>query len=206
MEVFTLTPHSFGSNCYVIISRDHSGENVAAVIDPSVEAFRITRLIDEKKARLSFIVLTHGHFDHIEALDSLRDVTGAPAFIHREDAEMLCDGEKNAYAFFYGKDRRWRDAERLLEDGDKLQLGTDTLKVISTPGHSKGSICLLGDGILITGDTLFADNIGRCDLHGGNMMQMYASLSLLSELDGDLTIYPGHGETNKLSKALSRLI
>ena len=206
MEIYSLSPYTFGSNCYVMIAQNSLGNNVAAVVDPSVDTFRITRLLEEKKAKLEFIVLTHGHFDHIASLDSLRDATGAPAFIHSEDAEMLCDGNKNAYAFFFGEDKHWRDAEGLLSDGELLTLGNETLKVISTPGHSKGSICLLGDGFLITGDTLFADNIGRCDLHGGNMMQMYASLSLLSELDGGLTIYPGHGETNKLENALSRFV
>lgn len=205
MEIYCLTPNSFGSNCYVMIAENKSGERSAAVVDPSVEVFRITRLLDEKCAKLEFIVLTHGHFDHIASLDSLRDVTGAPALIHRDDAEMLADGRKNAYSFFFGEDKHWREAERLLDDGDELKLGNESLKVISTPGHSKGSICLLGNGALITGDTLFADNIGRCDLHGGNIMQMYASLSLLSELDGDLTIYPGHGNTNTLKNALGAL-
>jgi glyoxylase-like metal-dependent hydrolase (beta-lactamase superfamily II) len=188
------------------VAGSDTGSKVAAVIDPSVDTFRITRLLEEKSARLELIILTHGHFDHISALDSLRDATGAPALIHRADAEMLSDGSKNAYSFFFGENKRWRDAERLLDNGDTLTLGKESLKVISTPGHSKGSICLLGDGILITGDTLFADNIGRCDLYGGSMMEMYASLSLLAELDGDLTIYPGHGGTSTLKNALAELI
>ena len=206
MEIYTLYPYSFGSNCYALISEDSFGQRRAAVIDPSPDVNRIVKLLSQKQAVLEYIVLTHGHFDHIASLDELRDMTCAPAYIHEKDAEMLEDGNKNAYSFFFGRDKKWRPAEKLLEDGDILTLGNEKLKVISTPGHSKGSICLLGDGFLVTGDTLFADNIGRCDLYGGNMMQMYSSLGLLAELDPKLTIYPGHGDTNTLGNALSGLV
>lgn len=205
LEIFTLYPRSFGSNCYVLLS-EGNGEKHAAVIDPSVDCNEIITLISTKGAKLEKIVLTHGHFDHILSLDTLRALTGAPAYIHESDAEMLFDGNKNAYAFFFSEDKKWMAAEELLHDGDEISVGDEKLKVISTPGHSKGSICLLGDGFMITGDTLFADNIGRCDLYGGNMMQMYASLSKLSEFDPKLKIYPGHGDTSTLSHALSGLI
>lgn len=206
MEIYTLYPYSFGSNCYVLIAENEEGSRCAAVIDPSPDVSRITAVLSQKCATLKFIVLTHGHFDHISSLDNLRDITGSPAYIHKNDAEMLADGKKNAYSFFFGNDKRWRDAENLLDNGDLLYLGKESMKVISTPGHSKGSICLLGDGFLITGDTLFSDNIGRCDLYGGNMMEMYASLSKLAELDPKLTIYPGHGDSNTLGCALSGLV
>ena len=139
------------------------------------------------------------------SLDKLREITGAITYIHKDDAEMLLDGEKNAFKLFFGQDRVWKSADRLLENGDKLALCGEEIEIISTPGHSKGSICLLCDGFMITGDTLFADNIGRCDLHGGNMMQMYASLSKLAEYDGNLTVYPGHGDSNTLGSALSAI-
>ncbi len=205
LEICTLYPRSFGSNCYVLIG-EADGKKSAAVIDPSVDCQEILALLSSKNATLEKIILTHGHFDHILSLDDLRSLTGAPAYIHESDAEMLLDGDKNAYSFFFSEDKKWAAAEELLRDGDKISIGDEKLTVISTPGHSKGSICLLGDGFMITGDTLFADNIGRCDLYGGNMMHMYASLSKLSEFDPKLKIYPGHGDTATLSHALSGLI
>lgn len=205
MDVFTLYPRSFGSNCYVLISED-SDRKSAAVIDPSVDCNEIIKLLSNKDAKLEKIILTHGHFDHILSLDDLRAITGAPAYIHESDAEMLLDSEKNAYSFFFCEDKVWAAADVLLQDGDEITVGNEKLKAISTPGHSKGSICLLGDGFMITGDTLFSDNIGRCDLYGGNMMQMYASLSKLAEFDPKFKIYPGHGGTATLAHSLSGLI
>ncbi len=206
MNIYTLFPRSFGSNCYVVTSFDQDGRLHAAVIDPSVDADEILQLIADKGALLESIILTHGHFDHIMSLDNLRDMTGAPAYIHKDDAEMLSDGEKNAHSFFFGNDKKWRPAENLLADGDVLTLGSETMKVISTPGHSKGSICLLCGDFLITGDTLFANGYGRFDLHGGNPTQLAASLSGLRELDGSLTFYPGHGDPARLGSALDNLI
>ncbi len=205
LEIYNLFPGSWGSNCYILIG-DGEQQREAAVIDPSASATGIVGFLKDKKARLKFIVLTHGHFDHVTSLDTLREVTSAPAYIHKDDAEMLSDGKKNAFELFFGQTRVWKPAERLLEDKDVIKLGGEKLEVISTPGHSKGSICLLGDGFMITGDTLFADNIGRCDLHGGNMMQMYASLGKLAEYDPKLTIYPGHGDCARLGDALSGLV
>lgn len=205
MEIHNIFSGSWCSNCYVLIS--DSQDRLAAVIDPSTPAYKITEFLQQKKAKLKYIILTHGHFDHVMALDKLRDETGVPAYIHEEDAEMLSDGEKNAYKFFFGQDIAYRPAEETLADGDKLMLGSGELEIISTPGHSKGSICILNrkDGFMITGDTLFSDNIGRYDLHGGDMMKLYSSLSRLSEYDKKLTIYPGHGDSNLLGRALENI-
>ncbi len=201
LNIYTLSPRSFASNCYILINDGH-----AAVIDPGVDAEEILRLVENKGATLESIILTHGHFDHITSLDHLRDLTGALAYIHQDDNEMLSDGKKNAHSLFFGDDKKWRPAEKLLEDGDKITLGGETMKVISTPGHSKGSICLLGDCFLITGDTLFANGYGRFDLHGGNPSTLVRSLKSLRELDQDLIIYPGHGESARLGSALDNLI
>ena len=201
LDIYNLTPEGFGSNCYILTVGKR-----AIIIDPSARAERITSFLTEKGVQPEYIVLTHGHFDHISSLDTLRNATLAPAYIHKDDNEMLTDGEKNAYAFFFGYDKKWRPAERLLEDGDELTVGDEKLSIISTPGHSKGSICLLGEGFLITGDTLFANGYGRYDLHGGNAGQLAESLSKLREYDHDLMIYPGHGDPAKLGDALNNLM
>lgn len=200
MDIYTLLPEGFGSNCYILASGSS-----AAVVDPSVKASEILDFLSDKGLKLELILLTHGHFDHIESLDSLRDVTMAPACIHKDDNEMLTDGKKNAYEFFFGYGKKWRPAERLLENGDKLTLGKETVDTISTPGHSRGSICLLCGDKLITGDTIFANGFGRYDLHGGDINQLADSIASLRTLDRNLTIYPGHGDSARLGNALDRV-
>jgi glyoxylase-like metal-dependent hydrolase (beta-lactamase superfamily II) len=206
LDIYNLSPASWGSNCYILISDGNDGTRHAAVVDPSADANKIISFIENKNATLDFIVLTHGHFDHVLSLDTLRDKTNAPAYIHEDDDEMLPDGQKNAYSLFFGVEKHWRPAEKLLDDGDMLKLGEDTIKVISTPGHSKGSICLLCEDKLITGDTIFANGYGRYDLHGGDADVLQTSLLSLRSLDEDLTIYPGHGGKSTLKIALDNIL
>ena len=201
MNIYTLFPNSFGANCYVLVSDGH-----AAVIDPSVNAEKILKFAQDTCAVIDKIILTHGHFDHIESIDALREMLSVPVCVHKDDNEMLTDGEKNAYALFYGVDRHWHSADILLDDGDEIIVGKEKLKVISTPGHSKGSICLIGDGVMITGDTLFANGYGRYDLHGGDADMLADSLSHLRIFDKSITIYPGHGGTAKLGQALDNVL
>ena len=202
MEIQNLYPGSWGSNCYLLTVGAH-----AAVVDPSADAKSIVAVLQSKGLSLEAILLTHGHFDHIVSVDTLREQTGAPLCIHREDGEMLPDSRKNAFHTFFRMERRYREAERLLEHGDEIRLGDEIIRVLSTPGHSKGSICLLcNNELLITGDTLFAEGYGRYDLYGGDAEQLFASLASLRTLPRDLTIYPGHGAPAKLGTALDHTI
>ncbi len=205
MEIYNLYTGSYHSNCYVIIDSDRDGVRHSAVIDPSEDGKDILEFVKKQDARLDFILLTHGHFDHIMSLEPLRTLSNAPVCIHKDDAEMLSDGEKNAYSLFFGGDMVCRAPDRLLSDGDKIMLGRCEISVISTPGHSKGSVCFLADDILVTGDTLFALGYGRCDLYGGDGKALFASLLSLSKLDPELTIYPGHGKPERLGKALKNI-
>ncbi len=205
MEIYNLYSGSWGSNCYVLISNDAQGRHRAAVVDPSADARVVTDFLSDKAAALDMIILTHGHFDHILSLDTLRDSTGAPAFIHSLDAEMLSDSGKNAYSFFFPDKLTMRNADATFEGGDILKLGEDEIKLIHLPGHSRGSSALLSGNILLTGDTLFDGGVGRCDLYGGNSRELYASIGRLRELDQNLVIYPGHGGSTTLSRALEAL-
>jgi glyoxylase-like metal-dependent hydrolase (beta-lactamase superfamily II) len=155
------------------------------------------------------IILTHGHFDHMLSLDALTDaLPDTPVMIHASDAENLLDGEKNAFRTFFAYDRTFHRADKLLKEGDRLPLGEEYLTVVHTPGHTKGSICLLSSekDVLVSGDTLFAQGYGRYDLYGGDPTALFASLRRLSALRSDaLTLAPGHGEMSSLSQALDAL-
>ena len=204
MQIINLFPGSFGSNCYLVEDSGH-----ALIIDPSASASSILQRLKEDGCTPDAILLTHGHFDHIMSIDTLRRAEpDLKTYIHKADAPMLTDGQKNAFSLFFGQDRTWAPADVLLEEGQTISVGNTVFRVIHTPGHSPGSVCFLceEEGVLITGDTLFADNIGRCDLWEGSRTVMSQTLKALRAYDGTLTIYPGHGGTNTLSKALDNVL
>ena len=201
MKIIPVCPYSFGSNTYILLSGSE-----AIAVDPSVSVRAIDSLLEQNRAKLCGILLTHGHFDHTVAVDTLRDAHHVPLMMHSGDAPMMTDGQINGFYDFYGKECTHRPAERLLEDGETVSLGDEEIKVISTPGHSPGSICLLCHGesedFLVSGDTLFSNSVGRWDLWGGDAPTLARSLARLRELDGSMRIYAGHGEDATLSSAL----
>ena len=205
MKIERLFYGSWYANCYLAVAEDEQGKLHAAVIDPAYPADKIKALADSLGATVDLIIMTHGHFDHIYELDKLASLTDAQICIHKDDAEMLSDGNKNAYSFFFGGDFTTRGADRLLSDGDEIKLGNEILRVISTPGHSKGSICLMNDEFMITGDTIFEAGYGRYDLHGGDGRTLLKTLRSFTNYDGRLTIYPGHGDSATLSQALRNI-
>lgn len=199
MKIINLFPGSYNSNCYILV---HNKE--ALVIDPSASAKSILERVHAEGAELTGILLTHGHFDHIVSIDTLRRISSAPLMIHKEDAEMLEDGVKNAFSLFFGQDISYAPAQRLLEGGDTINLGGIQIEVIHLPGHSKGSVCyyIPGERTMFTGDLLFAQGYGRADLHGGNAFTLRTSLCALRQYPKNITIYPGHGESAQLGHAL----
>ena len=202
MKIQNLYPGSWGSNCYLLTVDAH-----AAVVDPSADAKTILTAVQCAGANLEFILLTHGHFDHITSVDALRDATKAPLLIHRDDAGMLTDAHKNAFYTFFRMERTYRAPDQLLDDGTELTLGNETICLINTPGHSQGSSCFLcNEEFLITGDTLFADSYGRYDLYGGSRELLFDSLQSLRKLPQKLPIYPGHGESAILGAALDNIL
>ena len=201
MEICNLFPGSFASNCYLLFCG-----NEAAVVDPSANADTILQKIAEHGATLQYILLTHGHFDHICSLDILREKTGVPAYIHGGDFDMPSNSQKNAFSLFFGQERSWRTPEKTLSEGDVLKLGSEEIRVLHTPGHTEGSVCYLcGDNILITGDTLFDRGFGRYDLYGGDPGTLFRSLRMLTELSPTLRIHPGHGMSSTLGDALGAI-
>lgn len=201
MQILNLYPGSWGSNCYLLLDGAH-----AAVVDPSANADRILDAVRDAGATLEHILLTHGHFDHIVSIDALRERTKLPVRIHKEDLELPADAEKNAFYTFFHMDRRYRTPEAPFSEGDVFLLGDTEIRVLHTPGHTAGSACFLcGNELLLTGDVLFSEGIGRCDLFGSDPHAMRESLRRLGTLPSSLTIYPGHGEPAALGDALDRV-
>jgi glyoxylase-like metal-dependent hydrolase (beta-lactamase superfamily II) len=180
-----------GANCY-IFGDDTTRE--VFVIDPGDEPDRILQSLKHLRARPVALVNTHGHFDHIQAVEAVRKATGAPFWIHEAEAEILAHGPARAKMIF-GLDLPPSPVpDRWLVDGDRLQVGGLTLTVRHTPGHSPGGVCLLGDGLAFTGDTLFAGSIGRADLPGADLATLLASIvRVLLPLPDETVCYPGHG-------------
>lgn len=197
MRITKIPTGGYSANCWLLCDED---SGMAAVIDPGADASVIEKALAEQNATLSMILLTHGHFDHISAVDALRDATGAPLLLHDKDAPMLTDAVANASAGFINKAQTYRSADRFLKGGDALRLGENTIAVRHTPGHTPGSVCFVIGRDLFTGDTLFKDSIGRTDLPGGSAKQMKESLRRLRFMSGEYTVYPGHGETTTLER------
>ena len=202
MEIIALPTMGFSSNCYIV----HNG-NEAFVIDPSISEKKIIANLSSRSLKLKGILLTHGHFDHIYRAQELRNETGAPLFVHELDNEMLTDADKNAYRTFTGKDFTVETADVLLHDGDVLSLGDEQIKVLHTPGHTRGSVCYDTGDSLITGDTIFAEGFGRCDLYGGDARALKSSIAGLTKLceSENRWLYAGHGESSTLRQAIEEL-
>lgn len=200
MKTIPFYGHGWEANSYLIIDN-----NEAALIDAGVPSKIVTEALEEENAKLKYILLTHGHFDHTVSVDALRESTGAKLAVHGEDEEMLSDAEKSALALFFGRYDKIKPCDISLKGGDKIELGSTEITVMHTPGHSKGSVCFLVGDSLFTGDTLFDGGYGRYDLHGGDFNKLCASLSSLKSLDRKLEIHPGHGGSAKLGDALDCL-
>ena len=194
MKIETLTVGPLGVNCYIL----HDGKGKGVVIDPGDEGAQIMATVKRLGIKVTHIINTHGHFDHIGANGYLKEATGAPLLIHDSDAEML-DRADIAAARFGLKADPSPAADRLISDGDTIESGSMELAVIHSPGHSPGGICLHTAEFLITGDTLFAGSIGRSDLPGGDQDQLLESVrSRLFVLGDTVEIYPGHGPTSTI--------
>ena len=196
MIIRTLAVGPMQANSYILQCEQ---TRAAMVIDPGDDSALILSVLDEHELQLKLIVNTHAHIDHIAANSDIKEKTSASLCIHAADADMLVNPQKNL-SFFIGRPVSSPAADKLLADGDVLEAGTLSLKVMHTPGHSPGSICLLSDNCIITGDLLFAGGIGRYDFPGSSYEELVKSLRKVMLLDDDLIIYPGHGPTSTIGE------
>lgn len=195
MKIKQIETEGYASNCYLVIS----GEE-AAIVDPSAEISDIELSLKNEKVKLKYILLTHGHFDHMLSLAELREKFSVPLCIQRNDAVALTDPSRSLFTLLGQNDKTFAAAEILFEDGDTISLGDEEIKVIHTPGHTSGSVCYICGDDVITGDTLFDMNIGRCDLSGSDSQAILPSIKRLYSLCPNACIYPGHGAASTIEK------
>jgi len=182
MQIHTLPLGSYQTNCYILCN----GAD-CLIIDPGYEARAILSFMEKQGLIPGAILLTHGHFDHVGAVKELAAETGCRVFLCDQDLSM--PPMMTAGPLFYTD---------TYAEGDCLTLAGMSFRVLHTPGHTPGSVCLLFENALFCGDTLFAGSCGRTDLPGGSTAALRASLQRLASLEGDCTVYPGHGEATTL--------
>ncbi len=193
------------TNCYVVWC---SQTREAIIVDPGFnrkeEAKKVLGFLNENKLKAKLIVDTHGHPDHTSGNNTVKQATGAHILIHELDANMLKKLETPQallFSFHSTQEAPASTADGYLKEGDTVKIGKSELKVLHTPGHSPGSISLVGEKCVFTGDTLFAGSIGRVDLPGGSSKKIMHSLrTKLAVLPNNLVVYPGHGPSSTIGR------
>lgn len=178
----------YDANCYIVMDEKTKD---AVVLDPGGDGEMLERAIKDIGANVKGILLTHGHMDHVGGVEYLSDKLNAPFYISKIDEEYM---EKDNYVF-----GSIRNANGYLEDGNELSFGSLNIKVIATPGHTKGGLCFLIEDKLFTGDTLFQGSIGRTDFIGGSFPEIINSIKTkLLPLGDEIEVYPGHGPKSSI--------
>ncbi|QQE77447.1 MBL fold metallo-hydrolase [Alicyclobacillus sp. SO9] len=190
IERFVISP--LQSNCYVV-SESEDPDAKAVVIDPGDTALSpVLTYIEEHRLKLTAVWCTHGHFDHVLGTDELRRRYGVPIFLHRSDFALWQQAHEHAKMWLNQDTAPLSVPDRFWTDGDVVSLGETSFSVWHTPGHSPGGVCLVGESIVFTGDTLFAGTIGRTDFPESDAEAMKSSLHRLLNLADTTQLYPGH--------------
>ena len=189
-----IVERGMGENTYVV---GDENTNKCIVVDPGAHFVDIMDVVKKRNLIIEYIVLTHGHGDHISNVLKIKESTNAKIVAHEAEKEILLDKRKNLSASLPSNTVEF-DADIYVKDNDTLKVGDMKLKFIHTPGHTPGSMCIKIDNHMLTGDTLFAGSIGRTDFYGGDYKKMEKSLKRLKNQDDNITIYPGHGPNTTL--------
>lgn len=197
LKLITFSPSMVYANCY-ILKDEESGE--ALVVDPGCYNKRLEAMLkNEGITSLSYILLTHGHFDHISGVGDLQKDFGGKVVIHLEDAPCLNNRDESLASKFHFSQNEAR-ADIVLDGGEEIPFGNYKIRVLHTPGHTRGSVCYVIDNIMFSGDTLFKGTVGRTDFPGGSYDEMLLSMKKLAALEEDLEVYPGHDVSTTLER------
>jgi len=184
MNVLTMPLGSYQTNCYLLWQE---GSDRCLVIDPGYESPIVEQQLAHYGLTVEAILLTHGHFDHVGGVKALAQRTGCLVYLH--EAELSMPEQMTAGPLYY---------THTYGEGDRLTLAGLTFRVLHTPGHTPGSVCLQFPEAIFAGDTLFAGSCGRTDMPGGSYAAMHQSLQRLAALPGDCSVFPGHGSATTL--------
>lgn len=197
MQLIRIVVGPLQVNCYIVFDEK---TKEAMVIDPGDDAPKILYAIKDKGLKVKYIVNTHAHFDHVGANKEIKDATGAELLLHQEDDKLL--GNTAGQARMFGMTAPSSPkADRYVKHGDVLTVGSVAFKVLHTPGHSGGGISIAGDGVVFTGDALFAGSIGRTDLFGGDLMTLITAIKeQLMTLPDETIVLSGHGPDSTIGE------
>lgn len=192
-QIKSITLGELGNNCYLITDQ---ASGLSALVDCTDDSKEMRDFIGS--AKLEYILLTHGHFDHIGGVAAISRDYGAKVVISAQDASMLSSGKASLSAFFGIKQDKITP-DLTVSEGSSLMLGETQIKVLATPGHTKGGVCYLLKECIFTGDTLFFCSCGRTDFPGGSSKEIMQSLKRLATLEDSLKVYPGHDRTSTIA-------
>lgn len=192
-QIKSITLGELGNNCYLITDQ---ASGLSALVDCTDDSKEMRDFIGS--AKLEYILLTHGHFDHIGGVAAISRDYGAKVVISAQDAPMLSSGKASLSAFFGIKQDKITP-DLTVSEGSSLMLGETQIKVLATPGHTKGGVCYLLKDCIFTGDTLFFCSCGRTDFPGGSSKEIMQSLKRLATLEDSLKVYPGHDRTSTIA-------
>ena len=193
MNIKTLPLGDYQTNCYLVWA---DGSKTCAVIDPGYEAQRVLSAVKKLDLTVDAVLLTHGHFDHVGAVEEIVEETGCQLWMSERDWSKTNSPMNN---YLYPLANCDFCEVRFCEDQEEIPAGGLTFKVFETPGHTEGSLCFLCEDAMFSGDTLFAGSCGRTDL-GGDWDTILRSLNRLKEMEGDRRVFPGHGLSTTLER------
>lgn len=192
MKILVMEVGMIGTNCYIAVNEK---TNEGVVVDPGGDGDKIVEAINEHKIKVEAIFITHGHSDHIMGLNEVRKATGAKVYISEADGDKLLHPASNL-SMFMGKGEKFDAADEFFYDGEELDVAGMHFKIIATPGHTKGGVCIVAEeaNAIFCGDTVFAESIGRTDLPGGSYEEILESIkNKILPLKDEMQLLPGHG-------------
>ena len=196
MILQTLTVGPLATNCYILACEKTL---VGAIIDPGGDEKKIVDEVTSRNLEIKYIINTHGHVDHIQANEYIKKIYSCPVCMHEKDEELLKSPDLNLLSALPSSAIKFPAPDKKLKEGEEIKLGSLSLLILHTPGHTPGSISMVVEKNVFTGDALFAGGIGRTDLPGGDYDLLMQSINKkLLALPDDFTIYPGHGPPSKI--------